>query len=430
MATKYANNLEIQLNEPIDTRLVCKDLADLNAGKDYFYVGLLTYCINEGKYFSFKGLDPSTSDPIWEELKTGSSGGSGGAPSGDPLKYLGTTTTELTNGSTVTSVIINGVSVTATTGSIVFYDNQEFIFNGTKWEQVDILNVRYDTALGSIATEENLGGIPKGTTASDLKNLSFTALFDRLLFPDKDPSYVGPSVSGFVLNYSSDTVALNSNVMGVSNASLNRGYWREYNDNAPYAGTAITTSYTININGITKTNLSDLPIKHTTIGDQTYSVTITYGAGEAPKNNKGILREALKAPAGSVKATRTVNVTMPYSAQLKGDSAFVEHLNKCTLVSDNGSSKTYRISLDSIKDKVIPAGSSTGTQKQLFKVYGDLVINMIDPFSGAGYSAITEFTRVAEMSNGQPTGYYIYSYKEGVGAGDRTIHSGTITFTV
>ena len=64
-ATKYANNLEVQINEPLDTKLVCNQLSELPT--DYLYVGLLTYCKNDAKYYKLTGFN-SDKTPIWEEL--------------------------------------------------------------------------------------------------------------------------------------------------------------------------------------------------------------------------------------------------------------------------------------------------------------------------------------------------------------------------
>lgn len=67
-ATIYANNLEIAINRPIDTRFVCNNLSDLNKSKDFLYVGLLTYCLEEKKYYYITSINNS-GFPIWEEFK-------------------------------------------------------------------------------------------------------------------------------------------------------------------------------------------------------------------------------------------------------------------------------------------------------------------------------------------------------------------------
>lgn len=63
------------------------------------------------------------------------------------LKYCGVTTTNLVDDSTVSSIIINGTSHTATAGCVVFYGDKEYVYNGTKWEELG-----YPTDLSSYAT--------------------------------------------------------------------------------------------------------------------------------------------------------------------------------------------------------------------------------------------------------------------------------------
>ena len=46
---------------------------------------------------------------------------------------MGATTTALTDGSTTTTIVINGNDVTASKGYLVAYNSKEFVFDGTKW---------------------------------------------------------------------------------------------------------------------------------------------------------------------------------------------------------------------------------------------------------------------------------------------------------
>ena len=52
------------------------------------------------------------------------------------LKFLGTTTTALTDGATTNPITINGANVTAQIGNVVLYNHLEFIWNGSKWEEL------------------------------------------------------------------------------------------------------------------------------------------------------------------------------------------------------------------------------------------------------------------------------------------------------
>lgn len=68
-------------------------------------------------------------------------------------RYLGVTTTALTDGATTNPITINGESVTAESGNIVTYNNKEFIFNGTAWQEFGDLS-----GLGSLAYKNSASG--------------------------------------------------------------------------------------------------------------------------------------------------------------------------------------------------------------------------------------------------------------------------------
>ena len=72
---------------------------------------------------------------------------------GSYTKYLGVTTTALTDGSTTNPITIGGQSVTATAGCIAMYGNAEFIFNGTAWQAFGDLS-----ALGDLAYKDSATG--------------------------------------------------------------------------------------------------------------------------------------------------------------------------------------------------------------------------------------------------------------------------------
>ena len=78
------------------------------------------------------------------------------------LKFLGETTTALTDGATTNPITINGASVTATSGNLVLYGNKEFLFDGTKWIEMGDLSL-----LGSLAYKNSASGsfTPSGTVS-------------------------------------------------------------------------------------------------------------------------------------------------------------------------------------------------------------------------------------------------------------------------
>ena len=69
--------------------------------------------------------------------------------------WIGITSTELEDGSTTNPITIGSSSVTAAAGDITSYNNIEFIFNGTFWQEFgdlsDLGELAYvDTAVGKV----------------------------------------------------------------------------------------------------------------------------------------------------------------------------------------------------------------------------------------------------------------------------------------
>lgn len=86
-------------------------------------------------------------------------------------KWLGATTTELSDGATTNPITIGGESVTATSGDITSYNNAEFIFNGTIWQQFGDLS-----SLGALAYKDDASAdyTPAGTVTASVDNATNT----------------------------------------------------------------------------------------------------------------------------------------------------------------------------------------------------------------------------------------------------------------
>lgn len=76
------------------------------------------------------------------------------------LSFAGTTTTDLTDGATTNPIKVNGKDYTAISGNVVLYNNKEFIWNGTLWEE---LGDEASHALKSIKIEAGEGLTGGGT---------------------------------------------------------------------------------------------------------------------------------------------------------------------------------------------------------------------------------------------------------------------------
>lgn len=94
-----------------------------------------------GTTYNFK--DAEAREDI-EEIRHAISGG---------VQFIGETTTALTDGATTNPITINGESVTAVTGNLVAYEEDEFLFDGTKW--IEMGNIG---SLGALAYKDSASG--------------------------------------------------------------------------------------------------------------------------------------------------------------------------------------------------------------------------------------------------------------------------------
>lgn len=103
--------------------------------------------------------------------------------------YFATDTHELLVNGTSYSGGVSAVSIKGTTLKITMVDGSS--------KTVDLAEIlKYKSALADdIATVNALGGIPAGTTVAQLKNKTFSQLFDELIFPTVNPTFEAPTAS-------------------------------------------------------------------------------------------------------------------------------------------------------------------------------------------------------------------------------------------
>lgn len=110
-------------------------------------------------------------------------------PAADHLDklYFATDTHELLVNGTSYSGGVSAVSIEETTLKITMIDGST--------KTVDLAEIlKYKSALADdIATVNALGGIPVGTTVAQLKNKTFSQLFDELIFPTVNPTFEAPT---------------------------------------------------------------------------------------------------------------------------------------------------------------------------------------------------------------------------------------------
>ena len=87
----------------------------------------------------------------------------------------------------------DGVAVDTDVTDLNFISGFAAVDDAITAGKVDV-NAVYNTSLSdAIATTEDFGGIPSGTTVGDLKGDTFVSIFDELLFPTALPEYTIPT---------------------------------------------------------------------------------------------------------------------------------------------------------------------------------------------------------------------------------------------
>lgn len=104
----------------------------------------------------------------------------GGGGGGGYTKFLGVTTTPLTDGASTNPILINGAYVTAESGDITTYQEKEFIFNGSVWQEFGDLS-----GLGALAFKDSAtatytpaGSVSQPTFTGNSSTVSITASAD------------------------------------------------------------------------------------------------------------------------------------------------------------------------------------------------------------------------------------------------------------
>jgi hypothetical protein len=90
---------------------------------------------------------------------------------------MGETSTALTDGSTVTSIVINSKTVTAVKGYLVVYSSKEFVFDGSKWIEMGDLSLIGDLGWKDSASTsyKPAGTVSKPIFTGSSSNVTITA---------------------------------------------------------------------------------------------------------------------------------------------------------------------------------------------------------------------------------------------------------------
>lgn len=142
-------------------------------------------------------------------------------------RWVGVTTTEIADGSTTSTITVDGVSHNAEIGDITSYDNMEFIWSGTIWQEF-------------------------GSTGS-LKELAFKQASDLRSSTPVPSSFSAPTIS---VSGAGATTTVNEPSFSVSNEVLTISFTQKTvkTGDASYSATAPTVASTTNVTGTISAN--------------------------------------------------------------------------------------------------------------------------------------------------------------------------------
>ena len=319
-------------------------------------------------------------------------------PAADHLDklYFATDTHELLVNGTSYSGGVSAVSIEGTTLKITMVDGSS--------KTVDLAEIlKYKSALSDdIATVNGVGGIPVGTTVAQLKNKTFSQLFDELIFPTVYPTFDPPIVSLSLKSTSTTPIIQEVGTTGASvpvAASFNTGYSPgaikiggvKKQDNCGPLDSAGSFIY-INNTPTNKTFPTKIPE-----GAIRYRYRAAYQQGPQPLDSKGN-KYMSPSPAGTIDSDAvTINGVYPYFTNKDNNEAFA----KLALTTSN--------TLSAVKFK------AEGPNKHTFKIpakYTLTKVELLNTLSGKYENyGIDKFTKTTENIEvqGQQVSYAVYT---------------------
>lgn len=336
-------------------------------------------------------------------------------PAADHLDklYFATDTHELLVNGTSYSGGINAVSIEGTTLKITMIDGSS--------KTVDLAEIlKYKSALSDdIATLNNFGGIPTGTTVAQLKNKTFSQLFDELIFPTVYPTFDPPAAFLSLKSTSTTPIIQEVGTTGASvpvAASFNTGYDAGAikivgvkKQNCTGALDSAGSFIYINNTPTNKTFPTEIPE-----GAITYAYRAAYQQGPQPLDSKGNNYQS-PFPAGTVDSNAvTINGVYPYFTNKDNNETFA----KLALTTSN--------TLSAVKFK------AEGPNKHTFKLpvkYTLTKVELLNTLSGKYENYGTDkFTKTTENINvqGKQVEYAVYTRNDAGFNGESTFN---ITFS-
>lgn len=177
------------------------------------------------------------------------------------VRLIGVTTTALTDNATTATISVNSANHTAIKGDLVFYENKEFLFDGTKWHLLDELSthgtlatknkVKYDKATSASYTNTNstksvsLSGTSSNVAVTATANTSGNYQPAGTV---SQPTFSGTagsvSVSGKASFAGTGVRLVTGNISVPSSAKLTSNAVTASGDFTPHGSVALTTTST------------------------------------------------------------------------------------------------------------------------------------------------------------------------------------------
>lgn len=290
------------------------------------------------------------------------------------------------NDNIITSILCNdnGIIISPSDDKSTIIDGDLIVNGDITTNNISAFEI---TVPDNTQTQDSIGNIPAGTTASTLKSLTLNQLITSMLFEDVTPTVTNSGSISFTIYNAARTAVYPGTSISNFNCTLNQGSWSNGNSYRGFAtiGTASLTGQTslslTYSNNVAVVNFGS-PI-YTTLGTKTLIVTCTCDAGDPQTTSLGNTFDNNFGAANTFSKNTKIEIVVP-----------IYYGNSTT------ESSTFRTwSNWTFQAFTLPAGAD-----QYFEVPEDLTtsptIHEQNPFTGSyedqtsGYLETTGYTRI------------------------------------
>lgn len=258
----------------------------------------------------------------WSKMGTGSDSSSGfpvvyNVGSGDASIYYGN---QGHDASILLRTIKGGTNIkVSTSDNIIVIDSSS--------------SATYDTTLSTSLTMPNaVGGYPAGTSVTSLKGGSLIEMWDNLLFPTVNPTYVAP-FNTYTITPNAELQIIGDTLNVVSAAGLNKGQILVAGDFQNYrSGDPSTYFYTdpsgntllVQVDTSSITNSQTINGYKVTLGYQNFTNQISYKTGPQPLTNKGAVIDSPLPASSTGLITRRYEGVYPIFAKTSNITTYTQ----------------------------------------------------------------------------------------------------------